>query len=559
MREDLTGHVDVGIVGAGPVGLSLAIELGWRGVSCLVVERNDRVGYNPRAKTTNVRSREHMRRWGIAHKLRAASPIPPDYPPNIVFATRLNGPEICRFENAFNASRAKNNLYSEEAQWVPQFVVEQVLRDHAVSLPGVTVRFETKFESFREAPDRIVATFRDLTSNRPAVVSCSYLVGADGARSSVREQIGAKMHGAGGSLRNVNVVMRMPGLASLHAHGPAIHYWLINPDVPSLMGPLDGHDLWYFIATKVEDEGVPDITVCKDMIRRATGLAIDPEIVGVDPWVARSLIADRYDKGRVFLAGDACHLHPPFGGFGMNLGIGDAVDLGWKLAAMLQGWGGAGLRESYAIERRQIHERTIEEATLNYAAVGNQLIQPGLEEPGATGNAARREAAEIILATKAREFKTLGVVLGYRYVNSPIIAEESGEPPPQSTSLYTPSAYPGCLAPHLWLRDGRSLYDLFGPGFTLLVPSEAAEDVELFRQAAAARQIPLTVATPGDERLPARYDARLALIRPDQHVAWRGHSAPEHVGALLDLVTGKIQSGENASSSAQHLEQTVLV
>jgi len=178
--------VDVAIIGAGPVGLSLAIELGSRNVSCLVVERNDRVGYNPRAKTTNVRSREHLRRWGIAEKLRTASPIPPDYPPTIIFATRLSGPEICRFENAFNASRAKNNLYSEEAQWVPQFIVEQVLRDHAVSLSDVTVRFETEFASFSESAAGVSVDLRDIATGQLTQVSCSYLVGADGARSSIR-------------------------------------------------------------------------------------------------------------------------------------------------------------------------------------------------------------------------------------------------------------------------------------------------------------------------------------------------------------------------------------
>lgn len=560
MREALPAQIDVVIVGAGPVGLSLAIELGSRGVSCLVIEKNDRVGYNPRAKTTNVRSREHMRRWSIADKLRAASPFPDDYPANVVFATRLNGPEICRFENAFNASPARNNLYSEGAQWVPQFIVEQVLRDHAVSLPSITVRFECQFESMREAKDRVIVTLRDLPDGKPAEVSCAYLVGADGARSSVRTQIGAKMHGPGGALRNVNIVMRVPGLERMHAHGPAVHYWMVNADVPSLMGPLNGGDLWYFIAPKVDGAGVPDEAACKDMIRKSTGLDIDPEIVAVDPWIARSLIADNYSKGRVFLAGDSCHLHPPFGGFGMNMGIGDAVDLGWKIAATLQGWGGPRLLDSYAAERRQVHERTIAEATSNYSTVGGQLVQPGLEDAGEAGDATRREAAEIIRATKVREFKTLGVVLGYRYLDSPVIARESGEPPPQTTTLYTPSAYPGCLAPHIWLKDGRSLYDLFGQDFTLLVLSgeDTANSIEAFRTSAAAVSIPLTIAVPGDARLQRRYEAKLALIRPDQHVAWRGDCAPENVEALLGLVTGRIPTAPVSRTHAGHSEPAAI-
>lgn len=539
MDRQLPAETDVLIIGAGPVGLALAIELGTRGVSCLVVERNDRVGYNPRAKTTNARTREHLRRWGIADKLRAASPVPVDYPANVVFATRLNGPEICRFENALQASPDKNNLYSEGAQWVPQYVLEQVLRDHAVSLPGVTVRFETEFEAAKDFDDHVEVTLRDLREKRSLTVSCRYLIGADGARSAVREHIGAKMQGPGGALRNINLVMRAPGLDRMHPHGRAIHFWLLNEEIPSLMGPLDGGDLWYYIVTKFDGDGVPDAETCKDMIRRSTALDIDPEIVGVDPWVARSLVADRYAKGRVFLAGDACHLHPPFGGFGMNMGIGDAVDLGWKLAATLQGWGGPALLDSYAIERRPVHERIIEEATINYSATGNQLIQPGLEDPGEIGAAVRREVAETILATKVREFKTLGVVLGSHYAHSPIVAEEKGEPPAQSVSLYTPSAYPGCLAPHQWLKDGRSLYDLFGAGYTLLVLADEVEGVERFEAAARAQGLPLSIVKPGDPRLPRRYEARLALVRPDQHVAWRGDRAPDDVAALFARITGR--------------------
>jgi 2-polyprenyl-6-methoxyphenol hydroxylase-like FAD-dependent oxidoreductase len=537
---DVPGHVDVLVVGSGPVGLSLAIELGSRGITCLVVEKNDRVGYNPRAKTTNVRSREHMRRWGVADKLRAASPIPADYPPDIVFATRMNGPELARFDNAFNASPSRNNLYSESAQWVPQYVVEEVLRDHAQSLAGVTVRFNVECTGFEQSDDDVVASLVDLTSpDRAALkIRASYLVGADGARSAIREGIGARMTGAGGSLRNLNIVMRAPGLDKLHRHGPAIHYWLVNEDVPSVLGPMDRDDLWYFIATKIDPDANPGVDECKDLIRRSTGIDFEPEIVGVDPWVARSLIADIYRDRRVFLAGDACHLHPPFGGFGMNMGIGDAVDLGWKLAANLQGWGGLRLLDSYEIERRQVHLRTIEEATINYAAVGNQLVQPFLEDDGPVGAATREEVGEIIRATKIREFRTLGIVLGYRYRDSPVIAREDGPAPQEHFMLYVPTAYPGCLAPHLWLADGSSLYDQFGPGFTLLVTEGTAADGEAAAAIARARDLPLTIIAPDDARLRARYGAKLVLIRPDQHVAWRGDIWPEDLAVLIGRITG---------------------
>jgi 2-polyprenyl-6-methoxyphenol hydroxylase-like FAD-dependent oxidoreductase len=533
-------HVDVLIAGAGPVGLAAAIELGHRGVRCRVVERNDRVGYSPRAKTSNVRTREHLRRWGIADALRAASPIPADYPPDIVFATRMNGPLLTRFSDAFNGTRVRNNLYAEEAQWVPQYVLEDVLRQHAASLPGVEIHFDTELVSFVETEDHVVTTLRDLRAGVDRTVESTYLIGADGARSLVREQIGARMVGGGGTFRNWNIVFRSPDIAERHSHGRAIMYWMINGDVPSLLGPMDKGGLWYFIATKLPDGIAIEDLDAADLIRRGTGLSdLDIEIVRTDPWVARDLVADTYGRHRVYLAGDACHLHPPFGGFGMNMGIGDAVDLGWKMAAMLQGWGGADLLASYEAERRPVHERTIAESLINYASVGNQLVRPSLEDDGPVGEATRREVGDIIQATKLREFKTLGIVLGSHYSGSPIVVPDGSAPPEDHFMLYVPSAHPGCLAPHLWMRDGTSLYDHFGSGFTLLVASGDETDAAGFVAAAKAHALPVKILTPGDERLPGRYGARFTLIRPDQHVAWRGDALPAECHDLIARVTGR--------------------
>jgi 2-polyprenyl-6-methoxyphenol hydroxylase-like FAD-dependent oxidoreductase len=550
-------QVDVLVAGAGPVGLAAAIELGRRGCRCLVVERNDRVGYSPRAKTTNVRTREHLRRWGIADALRRASPIAPDYPPNVVFATRMNGPELARFEDAFNGSRERNNLYSEEAQWVPQYVLEEVLREHAASLPGVEIRFNTELRSFAQSGDSVIAELFDLASASSREISASYLVGADGARSTVREAIGATMVGDGAFSKNYSIIFRAPELSSRHAHGPAIMYWMVNDDVPSLLGPMDQRGLWYFMATRLAGDVDPASVDPTDLIRRGTGLRdLDIEIVGTDPWVAHRLVANTYSCGRVFLAGDACHLHPPFGGFGMNMGIGDAVDLGWKLAAMLRAWGGPELLDSYERERRPVHERTIGEAVANYSAVGNQLVRPALEEPGLVGDATRREVGTIILATKVREFKTLGLVLGSRYQDSPIIIPDGTEPPADDSMVYVPCAYPGCLAPHLWLADGSSLYDHFGQGFTLLITDGDAGAAEDLAARAAARGIPFKVLAPADKRLRGRYEARFALIRPDQHVAWRADVLPAHGDVLLARVTGHADAAALTSVPAFAFQET---
>ena len=530
---------DVLVTGAGPVGLSLAIELGHRGVSCLVVERNDRVGYSPRAKTTNVRTREHLRRWGIADALRQASPIPPDYGANVVFATRMNGPLLARFENAMHARRERNELFSEEAQWVPQYTLEEVLRKHAASLPGVRIEFGCEMSGFEQDAQGVAARLRDLATGRARTVRSRYLVGADGARSKARDAIGATMLGHSPGMKNYSIIFRAPGLAARHGHGEAFMYWLVNPDVPALLGPMDQHGLWFFMATKLADDVDPASVDPVALIRRGTGLhdlAID--VVRTDPWVAHSLIADRYASGRVFLAGDACHLHPPFGGFGMNMGIGDAVDLGWKLAATLQGWGGPELLASYQEERRPVHQRVIDEATANYATLGNQLVRPALEASGPEGDAVREEVAAQIRATKRREFDTLGVVLGYNYTGSPIVVPDGTAPPPPDTMRYVPSAVPGCLAPHAWLADGSSLYDHFGAGFTLLLTAGDLDEASRCAAIAAERALPLTVTCPPDRELESLYAARYVLIRPDQHVAWRGQSLPTHLGPLLDRITG---------------------
>ena len=527
---------DVVIVGAGPVGLALAIELGSRGIRAIVVEQNDRVGKNPRAKTTNVRTREHLRRWGIAENLRKASRLPPGYPSDIIFATRLNGPQLTRIENALNCDPVPNDLYSESAQWIPQYVLEEVLRAHAVSLPGVKICFDTSYVCAEQDEDGVTTTVKDAHGSSRLLRS-KYLVGADGSRSNVRETIGATMEGQRGLAQNFNVQFRAPELARMHPHGPAIQYWIINGDSPSLIGPMEGLDLWYFIATRIGQ--APEDVDPEELIWRATGIKFEMEILGTSPWVAHSLIANKYSEGRIFLAGDACHLHPPFGGYGMNMGIADGVDLGWKLAGTLQGWGGAQLLASYEQERRPVHQWVIEEAFANYSALGNHLSLPGLEAPGPLGDATRREAGDVIFAAKLREFKTLGVVLGYRYQDSSVIVPDGTEPPLLSAMIYRPSAHPGCLAPHLWLAEGRSLYDEFGPGFTLLAtdrrdPGELAPAVN----EAQRLGVPLKAIAPQDNRLAHRYMSNFAIIRPDQHVAWRGNALPKDFVGLLQHITG---------------------
>ena len=529
------------IVGAGPAGLALAIELGQRGVPCLVIERNDRVGYAPRAKTTNVRTREHLRRWGIADRLRAASPLGLDYPSNVCFVTRLGGPGITRFENALYCAPGRNPLYSEHAQWIPQYVLEEVLRAHAQSLPGVDIMFQCELASFEQTAVEVRARVRDLGQDREFEVVSDYLVGADGARSAVRGLIGAEMTGTHGLSRNYNIVFRAPGLAQAHRHGPAIMYWQVNADVPSVTGPMDSDDIWSFMPTGLPAGVNFSVDEAPALIARATGIALDYQVLSSDQWTASRLIANRYRDRRAFLIGDACHLHPPFGGYGMNMGVADGVDLGWKIAARLQGWGGTALLDSYEAERRPVHNYVMDEAVANHAHLGNTLWCPGLEDESSAGENLRREVGARVQAAKMREFYTLGVTLGYRYEGSDVIVDDGSRPPARDFVNYRPSAHPGCLAPHAWLHDGSSLYDHFGAGFTLLATAGSdPAGLEAASAAARAAGIPLTLIQPHEAALADLYEAPYTLIRPDQHVAWRGSAIPDDAVALFARVTGHL-------------------
>lgn len=527
------------IVGAGPAGLSLAIELGHRGIPCLLVERNDRVGHAPRAKTTNVRTREHLRRWGIADRLRAASPLGMDYPSNVVFCTRLAGIELARHENAMYCAPGRNPLYSEHAQWIPQYTVESVLKQHAESLPGVQIRFRTELLGFEQDSRRVRARLRSLDGGGDFELEADYLVGADGARSLVRDLIGTRMQGQYGLSRNYNIVFRAPGLAQAHRLGPAIMYWQVNRDAPSLIGPMDRGDTWFFMPTHVQPGQRASDIDARALIGRATGIDLPYQVLSSDEWVASKLLGDRYRQGRAFLVGDACHLHPPFGGYGMNMGVADSVDLGWKLAATLQGWAGPELLASYEAERRPVHRWVLDEAERNHATLGNQLVAEHLEDPGEAGQRTRRDIGQRIQAAKMREFATLGVVLGYRYDDSPVIAAD-GSPAPENDFInYVPSSRPGSLAPHAWLHDGSSLYDHFGTGFTLLASTRApAQEIESAQADASACGLPLTVIQPREGGIAGLYPARLTLIRPDQHVAWRADAWPGP--ELIRRVTGSL-------------------
>ncbi|MDN2580948.1 FAD-dependent oxidoreductase [Aquibium sp. ELW1220] len=530
---------DVAVIGGGPVGLALATEFAARGHSVCVIEQNDRVGVQPRAKTTNVRTMTHMRRWGLAPEMRRRSPLAPGFPRRVRFATGLFGHDIFAFDNAFCASPVRDERFPEHAEFIPQYVVEGILLDHVTAHPLATVRFHTRLESFeRMAGGGLAATVRDLETDLVERVTARFLVGADGARSSVRKLLGIQMQGLHSLVSFVTLILRIPGLNADPALQPALFHWLVSPDAPCVMGPMDKEDVWFWGMPLPPGREMSDEDLLAT-VRKAMRRDFAMEILARDPWTVHKLLADRYRDGDVFLAGDACHLHSPFGGHGMNLGIADAVDLGWKLSAALEGWAGDDLLDSYETERKPAHRLVIETSTENVAALSDKFLAPGLGDDTPQGADARAAAARAVEEAKAPEFRSLGVVLGYRYASPLVVVDEAGDPPAFSVTRYTPTAYPGSLAPHAWLDDGSALYDHFGAGFTLLRLGEpdAAAEREL-TEAAAERNLPLTLFAPRDAAVRERYGADYALVRPDQHVAWRGSrlAAP---AALLDRIRGK--------------------
>ncbi|WP_435175091.1 FAD-dependent monooxygenase [Actinacidiphila sp. bgisy145] len=522
------------IVGAGPAGLTLALDLAGRGVPCHVVEATEERGANPRCNTTSARSMEIFRRLGLADDIRRAG-LPQDHPTSIHYRTTLNGEEIYRLD--LPASRdvldgaGKQDWPTPEPQHrISQLFLEPILERRATALPGVTLERGTRLVGLRPYDSHVEAVVESAGALR--TLHCAYVVGCDGARSTVRRQLGIRYEGVDAIQQFVSTLYRSPALGRLAARDRAWTYWTYGRRISSLIA-IDGGELWlHHVAFGPEhDTGAEDPEA---LLRDAVGESVPHEVLGVVRWTGRRLVAQRYRERRVFLAGDAAHLWIPVGGFGMNAGIQDAAALGWMLAAVHHGWAPAELLDAYELERKPVGEQFARAV----GAAAHQAFAdfpPGIHRPGAEGARARAEFARRLAVSEPPRYSPDGFSFGYHYAGSPLVV--GGQQQPDiAMGTYLRRAQPGFRLPHAWLDDDRSVLDVLGPGFTLL-RTDPGVSTAAWKAAAGALGVPLSVAD-----LPAehsdRYPAELLLVRPDSHVAWMG-GADADPGALLHTATGR--------------------
>lgn len=537
---EMDEELEVLIAGGGPTGLFLALDLASRGIRSTVVEPRGAVDQlRPRAKTTNARTMTHLRRIGLADALRAAAPMPVSYSDSISFCTSLTGYEISRFREVLQLGTERYELQPEGGQQVPQPVVEQVLRAAVGASELATLHLGVRYDASVPlgAAGRSVRLIDETGGS--AEVRCRYLIGADGIGSAVRRDLDIAFEGSSATKSNLGLVFRSDELAEAVTLEPAVQYWVTGSQFSGMIGPLDLKDTWWAIIQGYDGENPAHRDADRvSMLRSMIGAPVDIEVLAEDPWTARMLLATSFVGESAVLVGDAAHSNPPWGGHGFNTGIGDAANLAWKLAAVVKGWAGPLLLDSYEAERRPVARRTIDESAANGAVQADDLMNPMLRVSGRQGAEARARARAAV-AVKESEFYSLGLVLGYHYGGTPLVAEEP-ELPPNDPIKYWPTAAPGALLPHTWLADGRSLYDALGPDFTVLVAPEAAAakgaGLSHLEDVVSGSGVPCAIRVV--ETAAARaWGAEVLLVRPDQHVAWRG-SHVEGLGEALRRAAG---------------------
>lgn len=532
---------EVLIVGGGPVGLTLAIDLGKRGVHCTLIEQKDAPQFLPKMERANARTMEMYRRIGLADPIRRAG-LRGDCPMDVYVVLSMNEPPLLRLrypsvDEARANCRATNDGTGalEPYQLISQYTLEPLLKSVAETLPTVKVRFGTEFISFEQDDSGVTATVK--TGGKAQTIRAAYLVGCDGGTSPVRKQLGIKLRGEGAMMEFRQALFRCDELFGRlplgNGPGHGRHYHVAD-DKASFLIMQDSTVHWTLHSVVESDEAM------KAQFEKVVGFPVKYEMLSCFPWRQNLLLADRYRDQRVFIAGDAAHLVIPTGGLGMNTGVGDAFDLSWKLAATLRGWGGANLLGSYEHERRQVGERNV--GASRYASIGRRkwrsMYRPDITENTPLGRQNRDNLVNVANVEQRKTNEMFGAEMGYRYVDSPIIMDIPGGPEHLFRD-YVPSTWPGARLPHVWLNDGTALQDSIPTeGYTLLKLGRTQAASAGLAQAMRALGAPLTVLEVPDQIARDLYGFDLILLRPDMHIVWRGQQVPDDAALVAAVATG---------------------
>jgi 2-polyprenyl-6-methoxyphenol hydroxylase-like FAD-dependent oxidoreductase len=537
------------VVGGGPVGLTLAMDLAQRGVRTVVAELR-RKGEPPSVKCNHVsaRSMEIFRRLGVSKAIREAG-LPEDYPNDVSYRVSFTGRELSRIpipcrRDRYTARGGPDTWWptAEPPHRVNQIYLEPALSAHAETLAGLTLLNRVEIQSFEQTADGVTARGIRLDSGDPVTIRADFLVGCDGGRSAIRRAIGAQLSGTAVVQRVQSTFIRAPSLLARTDLKPAWATFSLNPVRSGNVYAIDGRETWLVHNYLKPDETEFDSVDRDWALRTILGVGADfsYEIIRKEDWIGRRLVADKFREGRVFICGDAAHLWVPMAGYGMNAGIADAANLAWLLAAHISGWAPAAILDAHEAERQPITEQVSMFAMNHALSLSRQRSEvPGnIDAEDEAGAQARIALGQQAYDLNVQQYCCGGLNFGYYYDRSPIIAYDDAAPPAYGMADFTPSTVPGCRVPHIRLDDGRSLYDALGADYTLLRFDRAIDVSNLMAEAENAG-VPVKLLDVASSESAAVYDRALVLARPDQHVAWRGNRAPDNPRQLVDLIAGR--------------------